>query len=122
MATITTKLIADNLRSGKAVSADVPVNASFTDGIVILRADIESAAYVDKSNWLRIATYADGVFAGAMVWTGGPYTDEDGNVNPMPTLSFPVSKFRGKAVRVELDVAKQQTVGLTLTTANRKAA
>ena len=117
-------------RQGTFQSGSLPVTQIPSQGtnpgtglpirVVTMRVDIASADYVDPaaSIWFRIFHSGDSGatwrhIAGAK-WVGGPYVDENGTVNPMPTLTVDLGNIPTHLVRVEVDIPVRIRVGATL--------
>lgn len=113
-------VIQQQQRQGSFMSGSKLLDASIVGPLVTFRADINAADYVDPANslWMRVYFSNDNGITwskpGGALWKGGPFIDEDGNVNPMPTYSFGLNAVRGQLVRVEVDVPQRMRVGATI--------
>lgn len=101
-----------------STSYTVPVDAT---GYVRVRADMASAEYENTANSLVIRMYVlggDNVWRVSMgvKWIGGRMEDPELGVNPMPSISTNLVEFRGKTVRLEMEVPVRMRVGAVIET------
>lgn len=91
---------------------------------VLFRIHIPTAEYEDSLNEVRIRVYYlddVGVWRSisgpiGVVWKGGRYVDEDGNINPPVTYSPGLDPLRGRAVKAEFEILRRMRVGATIET------
>jgi len=95
-------------------TVDIPADAS---GIVRIIADIPPADYADTANafWIRLYQLDPSLQTWREVtsihWEGGNRTDPELGVNPMPYSSLDIAAYKGRQMRVELDLQTRMRVG-----------
>ena len=115
-------VIPQQQRQGAFQSGSKLIDDSVPGNILIIQADINLSDYVDPLNslWIRLYRSVDNgatwLPSGGGRWRGGPFTDSDGNVNPMPSFSTWIPNYRGMLIRAELDIPRRMRVGATIFT------
>lgn len=118
--TRTESVLSTTQRQGTIRSGSRLVDVSMDGSVVAVRLNISAADYIDPTRviWVRLFRSADEgstwIAHGAMRWTGGPYTNEQGEVNPMPWFEIDITQLRGQLIQVEVDVLKRTRVGAEL--------
>lgn len=108
-------------RQGTFRSGSKQVDASMAgSNVVAVRLQIATADYIDPTRiiWARLFRSVDSgatwIAHGGMRWTGGPYVNEQGEVNPMPWFEVPITQIRGQLIQVEIDTRTRTRVGAEL--------
>lgn len=127
--TVTTVVIDQTQRQGTFQSGSIIVPTVTADQVVRIQLNIGAADYVDTTKyvWYRLFRSSDDgatwVSHGGARWTGGAYTNEQGEVNPMPWLQVPAyfindqgqaQVLTGQLLRAEVDVPFRMRVGATI--------
>lgn len=117
--TVTETVIPIQQRQGTYQSGSKVIDAT-VGPILRIELNISAADYVVPTNivWVRLWRSPDEgatwIAHGGMRWTGGPYTNEAGEVNPMPWLQVGLDQIRGQLLRAEIDVPSRMRVGAVI--------
>lgn len=103
-------------REGTTTTSSYRVPVDLAGNEVSIQLDINTADYEDPATRINMRLYrlipgGAWQYMGGAEFRGGRYVDEDGVVNPPPTVSPSLSVLKGYEVRAEVETATRIRLG-----------